>query len=621
MQARNIIEEKITQWLGRQGVADAPVRLDYPEEQAHGDYATNIALLVAKRLHKSSRDTAEEIKAFLLDGKIPFIRDISVAGPGFINIFFTQTEFITYLTTLLEDPEKVVPATKLKNKKIMVEFAHPNTHKEMHIGHMRTLITGEALSRLLEAVGATVFRANYQGDIGLHVAKAMYGVEKLLQERKQTLADIAGLSNTAKAHFLGEAYARGSRDYDTEKEAVDHINRELYGKTGQHWGQYQETRQWSLDYYDDFYTRFYTHFDKLFFESEMVERGKKIVEEHVADYEQSRRVADSEQSRRVFEKSEGAVVFPGEKYGLHTRVFVTGAGIPTYEGKDIGNAYAEYEAFPFDTNVHVVANEQTGYFQVVFKALSLLDPEKFGESMYHLPMGMVQLTDPSAHSASSGRAGSSQSGGQAGQARKISSRTGDVLTVDWLIDEVKDRVYELMTDPSTGSGQGLGGEDRDAVAEEIAIGAIKYSVLKVGATQNVAFSIESSVSMDGDSGPYLQYTYARTQSILRRAKEEGIVAGDLGGQNFHTKPEEEALLKTLYRFGDVVQESAQNYSPNILCTYLFSLAKLYNLFYQNVPILKESGELRDLRLRLTAATGAIMKRGLSLLGIKAPEKM
>ena len=614
MEERQILEKRIDAWLAAEGAHETHAVLSQAGDPEHGDYTTNIALVACKKIGMAPRELAEKLKADLLAEKLPFVRDITVAGPGFVNIFLTQESFITNINSLLGSSKKVVWTTSLHNKKMMVEFAHPNTHKEMHIGHMRTLITGEALARLFAAGGATVFRANYQGDIGLHVAKAMYGIDILLKDRGQTFAEIEKLSNSDKAHFLGEAYARGSVDYEKEKEKIDTINRELYMKTGSDFEKYLETRQWSLDYYDDFYTRFYTHFDRLFFESEMVERGRDVVEKN--------------SDGRVFEKSQGAIVFPGEKYGLHTRVFVTGAGIPTYEGKDIGNAYLEYEAFPFDKNVHVVANEQAGYFQVVFKALALLDPEKFKDSMYHLSMGMVQLTD-----------------------RKMSSRTGDVLTVDWLIDQVKARVYELMTERK------LGEEGRDEAAEQIAIGAIKYSVLKVGTAQNVAFSIETSVSLDGDSGPYLQYTYARTQSVLRKADEgfgenflsrgpaapsshptssagslraldgtpSGRVTPDIGISldeiKYRLKPEEEALVKTLYRFNDVVREAAEKYSPNIVCTYLFGLAKSYNLFYQKLPILKETDELRDFRLSLTAATGNVLKEGLNLLGIKAPERM
>jgi arginyl-tRNA synthetase len=460
----------------------------------------------------------------------------------------------------------------VKGKKIMVEYAHPNTHKEMHIGHMRTLITGEALSRIFEASGATVFRANYQGDIGPHVAKALYGIEILMKERGLALAEVEKWNNTAKAHFLGEGYVRGNKDYEAEKEVIDSINTKLYQKDSSIQSLYEKTRGWSLDYYEDFYKRFYTHFDKLFFESEVAQAGKRIVEENVG---------------KVFRVENGATIFPGEHYGLHTRVFITQAGNPTYEGKEMGNAEAEYKAFPFDLKMHIVASEQAGYFQVVFKALDLIDPEKFVGRQHHLSMGMVTLTD-----------------------RKMSSRTGDVLTVDWLIDQVRARVEKLATEGKISS------EKVDETIEMITIGAIKYSVLRGGTGQNVAFDIETSVSLDGNSGPYLQYTYARTQSILTKS---GISDLKLQGSNVQANAEELQLLRKLSQFNDVVVSAAENYAPNHLATYLFELAQGFNNFYQKHKVIGSKEE--DFRLSLVAATGNTLKRGLMLLGIHAPEKM
>jgi arginyl-tRNA synthetase len=555
--------------LSAQGVTDIDPILEHPVDPGHGDYATNVALHIATSLGKSPREVAEALVTTIKDKNIDWLASITVAGPGFIN--FTISPF--HLVTLLTENQKQ-PETSLSQKRIMVEYAHPNTHKEMHIGHMRTLITGEALARLFEQAGATVFRANYQGDIGPHVAKALYGVKKLLDEKSLTIETVASWDNIKKAEFLGQAYVRGSQDYEANKETIDQINRELYAKQGDDYALYQTTRQWSLDYYDDFYKRFYTKFDRLFFESEMAAKGREIVEQHIG---------------AVFVLDNGAIVFKGEEYGLHTRVFITQAGNPTYEGKEMGNAFAEYEAFPFDLKMHVVGSEQAGYFKVVFKALELIDPEKFQGKQHHVSMGMVQLTD-----------------------RKMSSRTGDILRVDWLLDQIKERVLTLMADGR------IAAEDKDAVAEQIVIGAVKYSVLKVSTGQDVSFDIEKSVSIDGDSGPYLQYTYARTQSVLRKS-EESIEANI--ANNYQFQSEEIALLRQLSRFEELVSEAAEKYAPSMLCTYLFDLAQQFNLFYQKLPILKEGDETRRIRLFLTAKTGETLKRGLLLLGIQAPERM
>ena len=447
--------------------------VEVPTDLRHGDFTSNAAMVLGKALKRNPMELAEEIGEKFIGDSVEMIERVEVAKPGFINFWLSEDYLYSEVYRLIE-MDGVEVSSNLNGKRILIEYAHPNTHKEMHIGHMRTLITGEALARILSAAGAEVFRANYQGDIGPHVAKALYGVKRMLDEKELVINDLVGWTDREKAHFLGEAYVRGNKDYEREKEYIDGINKQLYDRDSKIEELYRETRQWSLDYYNDFYERFYTKFDRLFFESDMVERGKKIVLENLG---------------RVFEKDNGAVVFKGEKYGLHTRVFITQAEYPTYEGKEMACAYAESEAFPFDKKLHVVANEQAGYFRVVFKALELLDEGRFGGKQHHVSMGMVQLLD-----------------------RKMSSRTGDVLTVDWLIDEVRSRVDNIVLE------QRLSSEEVGFVGEQVTIGAIKYSVLKVGTGADVAFDIEKSVSLEGNSGPYLQYVYARIQSLLRKAK-------------------------------------------------------------------------------------------------------
>jgi len=553
---------------------DLVVKLTKPSIPTHGDYTVTVALSLAKILKKPPMEVAESLAAELRTNKekLAMVERIDVVAPGFINFWLSQKELLTVLKQSKDKKVEQKYSHSLQNKRILIEYAHPNTHKEMHIGHMRTMITGEALARLLKAGGAEVFRANYQGDIGPHVAKALYGVEKLIAERSLTIEQLEQSSNAEKAHFLGEAYVRGNKDYEEEKVTIDALNTKLYQKDATIWPLYEQTRKWSLDYYEDFYTRFYTKFDRLFFESEMADRGKEIVQEAIGT---------------VFTEDNGAVIFPGEKYGLHTRVFITQAGNPTYEGKEMANAFAEHKAFPFDLKMHVVGSEQAGYFKVVFKALELLDPEKFEGKQHHVSMGMVTLTD-----------------------RKMSSRTGEILRVDWLIDQVKERILNLVQEGK------IEAENKDAVVEMVAIGAVKYSVLKVATTQNVAFDIEKSVALDGDSGPYLQYTYARTQSVLRKADSQ---AGTLDTSGLTLNEEEKALLRMLYMFPQVISDAASTFSPHILCTFLFDLTKQFNLFYQKHAILKS--EQQEFRLALTAAVGNTIKQGLHLLGIKSPEKM
>ncbi len=571
-------------------------QVSVPMDFSHGDYTTNVSFILSKKLSLPLSEVAQKITSEISKDLGLKIGKIEVAGAGFINFYVNVNDLQERLGNVVKNDTLV--GVKKEEKNIMVEYAHPNTHKEMHIGHMRTLITGESVARLLEAVGNTVYRANYQGDIGPHVAKAMHGIQILMREEAQArgvsfdqvFQEKKALPHKERAHFLGAGYVKGNQVYadPKEKEQIDLINSFLYfkveGRESQSalspeeqeimWSMYIETKQWSLDYYDEFYKRFGTKFNHLFLESAMVVRGREVVMGNLGT---------------IFTKSDdGAIIFEGEKYGLHTRVFITGAGNPTYEGKEMGNALTEWDLFHFDKKIHVVANEQAGYFQVIFKALDLIEPEKFEGKQYHLSMGMVQFSD-----------------------RKMSSRTGDIVTVDDLLDEVKHAASELM------KVDVLSENERADALEKVTIGAVKHSVLKVGTGQNAAFDIKTSVSLEGNSGPYVQYSYVRTQSILGKAGASELtqVEGEL-------LPEEEALARQIYHFPDVIEQAASDLAPQVIATYLFELSQTFNSFYQKYRIIEaENDEKKAQRLLLTAAVGKVLAQGLSLLGIEAPAKM
>jgi len=487
---------------------------------------------------------------------------------GFTNIWLKDNILIREAKKILSDEYQQDLKSENNDKKIMVEFAHPNTHKELHVGHMRTLITGEALARLFEATGAKVFRANYQGDIGPHVAKAIWGVQKILNQTNQTITDLETKSNSDKAHFLGKAYALGCSDYETSFEAdIDELNQKLYKNDPSIADIYKTTRKWSLDYYDDFYSRFYTKYDKLFFESEVSEAGRKIVMDNAGT---------------IFDKGdEGAIIFDGEKHGLHKRVFITGKGTVTYEGKEMGLAYAQKKEFEYDKNIHVVGNEQAGYFKVVIKAMGLIDPW-FEGRQYHLPMGMVTFAD-----------------------RKMSSRTGDIVTVDSILDETTGAILPLLTNEEI---------NKKETAEIITIGAVKFSVLKSDPTQNSIFDIKKSVDLNGNSGPYLQYTYARCQSVINKATKLPESNSEFGFDD-----NEKLVLRYFYLFSEKVAEAVEKLNPAILAEYLLNLARKYNEFYGKCRIIGEPEE--EKRVFLTQVTAKIIKDGLDLLGIKTIEKM
>lgn len=574
----SLLREKIAQATGVDNFA-----LDLPDIQ-HGDITTNVALIAHSDSNIRSslfrgplsasascsaadianpKDLAELLKEILSKDEelSKIISKIEVAGPGFLNFWLKKDHLIT------EIGKRSRPQTPERSdgERVMVEYAHPNTHKEMHIGHMRTLIVGEALARMLSHAGAEVFRANYQGDIGPHVAKSIWGVRRLIQERGLSWEQAEQMNDREKAHLLGEGYALGNKLYEDNKDEIDSLNAKLYKKETDVKDDYERTRGWSLKYYDTFYSRFNTKFDKLYFESDTASKGKEIVQENLG---------------KVFTKSEGAVVFEGEKYGLHTRVFITSDGNPTYEGKDIGLAFTQYDDFAFDKNIHVVANEQTGYFKVVFKALAMID-EKFTDKEYHLPMGMVNLVG-----------------------KKMSSRSGEVFTVDELLDEVKSESVKLI------DNKDLSEESKEDVAEKTTLAAVKYSVLNTGAKQDVAFDVKTSVSLDGNSGPYILYTYARIKSLL-----------DKGGEPKEGEMDDKLkdLVRMAFRYNYIVTKAAEDYAPNVICTYLYQLAQAYNTFYNSEKIVGTEAEPQ--KLYVSGKVADTLRSGLDLLGIQTVERM
>lgn len=585
--------------LGELGWIYQKVSLEHPEDEKHGDYSTNIAMVLfgAKTgfmkagkedssIH-SPMDLATKIKVEIDEMKLDYIEKVEMARPGFINFWLSKTYLSNQLEEVIKKEDGYGRNKIFAGKKYMVEFAHPNTHKELHIGHMRTLIIGESLARIFKFSGADVFRANYQGDIGLHVAKAIYGTRLILKEKGMSFERAEKLSHKERVHILGEGYVRGNTDYENEtgKKEIVEINNQIYRKDERVWSDYQRTRKWSLDYYDDFYKRFYTRYDQLFFESGVADLGKKNVLSNIG---------------KVFQESQGAVIFPGSKYGLHDRVFITKDGNPTYEGKDMGLCYQQFAAFPFDKNIHVVSYEQKGYFQVIIKAMEIMD-SKFIGRQYHLSMGMVQMVG-----------------------EKMSSRTGKIITVDFLLDQVKAAILSLM------KKEGLSKAEIEEISESVTIGAIKYWILKVDPEMDVMFDIKKSVSLEGDSGPYLQYTFARCESVLRKADYSSNEVRSLvdssrpfkTDSNNNYNPEEMALLRTLYRFPEVVLAAGEKLAPNLICSFLFTLAQKYNNFYNKHSILKADSKVdRDFRLALTKGTATILKNGLGLLGIEAPRKM
>jgi len=534
-------------------VNDALVKLSLPpvdfavfftNDLINGDYASNAALVLSKKTGEKPNALTAKIIAEIVKNQPEYLEKIEVAGAGFINFFLSPKFFAAELGRVLQAGDDYGKGQKLNGQKVVVEYTDPNPFKEFHIGHLMSNAIGEATSRLIEASGAEVKRACYQGDVGLHVAEAIWGWQAGERE-------------------WGRAYARGSQAHEDKPEArkqIEALNKKIYERSDPELNRlYDEGKRFSLNQFEKIYGRLGTTFDFYFFESESGSFGKKIVEENLG---------------KIFEPSGGAVVFRGEKWGFHTRVFVTKDSLPTYEAKELGLAKMKQEQWPHDLSLVVTGNEVNDYFQVVLVAMKEVLPEEAAKTR-HLSHGMLRL--PSG---------------------KMSSRTGKVITAEALIDEVKQLAREKT--------------EQDDIAEKVAVGAIKYTILKQSPGRDIVFDLNKSVSLAGDSGPYLQYTYVRAKSVLEKSGHEVHPISDLP-----EAPSE--LARLIPRFGETAARAAAEYAPQYLVTYLIDLAGAFNSFYAKNQIIGSQEE--EYRLILTSAVAQILKSGLWLLGIPAPERM
>jgi len=576
---KNTIAEALRKALEAEDITDVAIQVTAPSDEKYGDYTSNVAMIAAKKIGKNPLEVAEGLQGTLSEMAVEGVRKIEVVKPGFLNFWLDQEFIIAQLNQKFQEYQ-TRSVIELKGdtfaaKKIMVEFTDPNPFKEFHIGHLYSNIVGESLARLFESQGDEVRRVCYQGDVGLHVAKALYGITRITNYELR-MKELEKSSLEERAKFLGECYAVGAKVYEESEEAkkeIHTINKQVYEKDPEIMPLYEKGRAWSLEYFETIYKRLGTKFTGYYFESEVGEIGKALVKQHIG---------------KVFEESDGAVVFRGEPYGLHTRVFINALGLPTYEAKELGLAPKKYQDFPYDLSVIVTGNEINEYFKVLLKALSLIDSQLAGKTR-HISHGMLRLPEG-----------------------KMSSRSGNILTGEWLLDEAKSRIQKAYPDM-----------DKET-AEKVAIGSVKYALLKSSIGKNIEFSFDESISFEGNSGPYLQYTYVRTQSILRKSQATNPKSQEntkylLNPFHDDLNDEERGLLRTLFKFDEVVALAAQDLAPSHVATYLFDLAQKFNNFYQKHKILES--EQKVFRIGLTVVVGETIKKGLDLLGIPVPERM
>ena len=564
------IKNLILSALKKLDIGEVDFVVEHPADLKMGDYSTNVAMVCAKKLKMNPKDLAEKIEETLrqAQGEFSEIQKIQSVG-GFINFYLSQDFFSNSIKEITENKD-FGQNSILSGQKIMVEYTDPNPFKPIHIGHLMTNAIGESIARTLEYSGADVSRANYQGDVGLHVAKAIWG---LLNNSHLQKDDDIGIK--LKSANIGAAYQLGSEQYEKDKKEIDEINNKIYARSDE---KINKIYDWgfkvTMEAFEDLYRMLGTKFDFYFLESAMTDIGRDIVKENIG---------------KIFTESDGAIIFKADEHDpkLHTRVFITSAGLPTYETKELGLVIEKFKTVP-DMNMSIVitATEQADYMRVVAKAISLIHPD-YERKMKHITHGMMRFAFG-----------------------KMSSRKGNVITGESLINDVRLLVIEKIAD------RDLSEEEMENISNDVCISALKYSILKQSIGGDIIYNFEKSISFEGDSGPYLQYSYARANSILEKAKKENL------SPSFKILPKETAEVeKLLYRFPEIVARATKEFGPHYIANYLIELARSFNSFYGNNQIVNKNNKESSYRIALTEAFSIVMKNGLHLLGINAPEKM
>lgn len=537
------------------GVGDAVPELSFPDQQ-FGDFSTNVALRLSKQLGKNPREIAQAIADEVQAQKYEWLASTTVAGPGFLNFTLSDSALWDFATQ--------EPLRQLQGTSVVLEYSCPNAFKELHAGHLYQTLVGDALGNLFVRAGATVHRTNFGGDVGLHVAKSMWGIQSILGGCDPAkLAEVTG----PKSEFLSKAYVLGAKTYEQDESAksqIEAFNKQIYAlhDTGDHDSDfaqiYWQCREWSYQYFTEFYAQIEVQpFDRFYPESETTKPGLALVRE----------------SHGVFESSDGAVVFKGEDIGLHTRVFITRENLPTYETKDLGVIKLEHDEYAFEKRILITGNDQTEYMKVVFAAAERVLPD-VAHKMQHITNGTIRF----------------------GDGQKMSSRLGNVSRAIDVIDGARELIHAETED----------------LQKTISLAAVKYSFLKQRVGGDIAFDLEESVSIHGNSGPYLQYAAVRANSILNKQsnKMQPIAAFDAA---------ERLFVQKLSQYEVVLAQAAQELSQQLVATYLYELSQAFNRFYEDNRVVDDPREA--VRTMLVARYAHILTEGLQLLGIRVPEKM
>ncbi len=556
---KEVLASEIKQIVQELFGSKAKIVLTRPESK-FGDFSTNVAMQLGRAPAENAAKIIEKLK------RLDEVAEATIAGPGFINITLTDATLQSVISEVLDKKEAYGSNKIYDGKTIVAEYSDPNPFKVLHAGHLYTTLTGDVIANLLETAGANVKRVNFGGDVGLHVGTTMWAIiQELGGEHPEKLADI---KTENRMQWVSEQYVKGTKAFEGNEAAKDEIrdiNKRVYAlhDTNDHESPFAQIywtcRQWSYDGFNELYRSLrVAPFDKYYPESETTELGVETVQEGL--------------KRGVFENSDGAVVLKGESAGLHTRVFITSEGLPTYETKDLGLALTKWQDYRFDLSIMITGNDIVEYMKVVQLALKSFQPE-ICERSKHITHGMLKLA-----------------GGI-----KMSSRKGNAL----LASDVLESAEKASKAHSNNDQQGT------------VLAAVKYAFLKQRIGGDIIYDPEESVSIAGNSGPYLQYAHARAMSILLKKPTPQV--------DYKLDVSERQLVRKISELPEVVEAAVNELMPHLVCTYLYELAQEFNSFYEANRVIGEPRE--DMRLTLINAYVTVLKNGLKLLGISAPDHM
>ena len=595
------IEEKLTaavvnglQALYGQDVPAKDVQLQKTKKEFEG-HLTLVVFPFLRMSRKGPEQTAQEIGEYLTAHE-PAVAAYNVIK-GFLNLTVAPAAWIELLDDIhAQEQYGLTPATP-ESPLVMIEYSSPNTNKPLHLGHVRNNLLGNALANIIAANGNRVVKTNIVNDRGIHICKSM------LAWLKYGNGETPESSGKKGDHLIGDYYVAFDKHYKAEvnelmekgmtKEEAEAASplmkeaREMLVK----WeagdpevrALWKKMNDWVYAGFDETYRMMGVSFDKIYYESETYLEGKK-------------KVLEGLDKGLFYRKEDGSVWADLTNEGLDHKLLLRSDGTSVYMTQDIGTAEQRFADYPIDKMIYVVGNEQNYHFQVLSILLDRLGFE-WGKSLVHFSYGMVELPEG-----------------------KMKSREGTVVDADDLMAEMIATARE--TSGELGKLEGLTPEEAEDIARIVGLGALKYFILKVDARKNMTFNPKESIDFNGNTGPFIQYTYARIRSVLRKAAEAGITLPARLPEGISLSTKEEGLVQMLADFAGVVRQAGTDYSPSVIANYCYDLVKEYNQFYHDFSILREENEaVRQFRLVLSAEVAKIVKLGMGLLGIEVPERM